>query len=594
MLGRPVRNTNSDTVVILVLSVATLVSALVLPVNPWPRDGWFRSQERLFGVFLGQDNYTPIAIPAIFFKINDCVSQWLGFDLRGEMYLASLGQNLLIFLSGVLVYRSCRLVSRWEVAAVVSVVYLIHVLSTGVAQAFWSEAIVIAMFAAVLYLNLAMHVAPDQSHRHFWVRAVLSSLLIGCLVVTRVTPILLIPALLSLLYFRLRPARFMGYATVTCLTTAALVLAMMASNQVRFGRFELTNSSGRHLWQGVTEIVDVALGGSPEFARLKEVNPGIQGKNHWEIQLPGRENSHSGAAHDRLSMILEREEVLKRLSTEAIRNAPLLFVKQGMIDFSKTIGIASYGVGIGERGGNYDPLNTQEPLPPLAKSMSLFPSLAFKAAARAIRVAYEIGYLLYPITILFVATSYVAILLNRVEMRRSPAGDPRTGWKSGKAGLVVFLLTGTALVGVIDTSLAASRMTTVERVSVVSTCVALLLWQATSLRAACRRSGAGIGGMAADSAGLYTFLAATFFGSLWFSWQVESNNTRNVLPYLPFMAVALAIALDGWARVLRRMVDELEGCRRKWSPKKYRQNRGQRDQRGGILGASCAVIRHDI
>ena len=32
----------------------------------------------------------------------------------------------------------------------------------------------------------------------------------------------------------------------------------------------------------------------------------------------------------------------------------------------------------------------------------------------------------------------------------------------------------------------------------------------------------------------YSFLAFMFFGSLWLSWQVETNNTRNVLPYLPF------------------------------------------------------------
>ena len=44
----------------------------------------------------------------------------------------------------------------------------------------------------------------------------------------------------------------------------------------------------------------------------------------------------------------------------------------------------------------------------------------------------------------------------------------------------------------------------------------------------------------------YSFLAFMFFGSLWLSWQVETNNTRNVLPYLPFLSVMLAMALRYW------------------------------------------------
>jgi hypothetical protein len=45
---------------------------------------------------------------------------------------------------------------------------------------------------------------------------------------------------------------------------------------------------------------------------------------------------------------------------------------------------------------------------------------------------------------------------------------------------------------------------------------------------------------------LYTFLALMFFGSLWFSWQVECANTRNIVPYLPFLAVMLAMAFRFW------------------------------------------------
>jgi hypothetical protein len=41
----------------------------------------------------------------------------------------------------------------------------------------------------------------------------------------------------------------------------------------------------------------------------------------------------------------------------------------------------------------------------------------------------------------------------------------------------------------------------------------------------------------------YTFLALLFFGSLWFSWQVEIENSRNAAPYLPLWALMLAMAV---------------------------------------------------
>jgi hypothetical protein len=37
-----------------------------------------------------------------------------------------------------------------------------------------------------------------------------------------------------------------------------------------------------------------------------------------------------------------------------------------------------------------------------------------------------------------------------------------------------------------------------------------------------------------------------FFGSLWLSWQLESPNPRNTLPYLPFWAVMLAMGVRYW------------------------------------------------
>jgi drug/metabolite transporter (DMT)-like permease len=41
-------------------------------------------------------------------------------------------------------------------------------------------------------------------------------------------------------------------------------------------------------------------------------------------------------------------------------------------------------------------------------------------------------------------------------------------------------------------------------------------------------------------------LAPLFFGTLWFSWQIEAADTRNTLPLLPMWSIMLAIAGTYW------------------------------------------------
>src|SRR4030095_10453315 len=93
---------------IFVLFLLTITSALTLPITPWPMDGWFHSQYRLMGSFPGEDNYTPIAAPAVFYKIHHLVADLLGLDFVGEFYLASLAQNCLVFLSACLLLFSSQ------------------------------------------------------------------------------------------------------------------------------------------------------------------------------------------------------------------------------------------------------------------------------------------------------------------------------------------------------------------------------------------------------------------------------------------------------------------------------------------------------
>src|SRR6202142_1749808 len=338
-LGGRVHNFWQDGVVVVILLVCTVVSAVTLPISPYPRDGWFESQYRLFGLFPGEDDYTPIAAPAVFYRIVHWLAIPAGMDLKGEMYLASVAQNCLLFLSGCFVHYACKHVSSRMVAGFGAISLLLFVLSTGLAQAFWSENVALVMFAAVLYLNTKIYYNATDSSRPFWRRAFFSSLLTGLLVITRMTPVLLIPGLFFLLYGRLSRNRLVGYTALACLTTALLLGGMLASNYARFGRAELTNSSGRHLWQGVTPIVDTALAESPEFLELKALNPKIQWKNWYEIRLPNDRRQE-----------FDGEELLGRLAREAIRNHPFMYLRLGLTKFLTTIGQPPYRLGSDVRG----------------------------------------------------------------------------------------------------------------------------------------------------------------------------------------------------------------------------------------------------
>ena len=81
------------------LSLCLLVAGTQF-VNPFPHDGWFESQYRLFGRFPGADNYSPIAAPALLYASVHQLAVLTGHGLEAEFYLGSLLQNLMVFSPG--------------------------------------------------------------------------------------------------------------------------------------------------------------------------------------------------------------------------------------------------------------------------------------------------------------------------------------------------------------------------------------------------------------------------------------------------------------------------------------------------------------
>lgn len=512
---------------ILLLALLTMVSALTLPVNPWPLDGWFHSQERLFGTFPGADNYTPIAAPAVFYKINHLLASVLHLGLTGEFYLASLAQNALLFLSACFIFFSCQMLGMRWTAKFAAIAFLVFALSTAVPQAMWSDSVVMSLFSAILFVTVKIYCGEVSRPVEFGMATIASGLIIGVLIVTRAIPILLIPALALLFYRRLSHRRFFGYMLGVSLISAIIVLGALASNYARFGRFELTNSSGRHLWESVKGMSDRELAVSPEYLSLRQLNPELQGKGWWQIRFP------SGAAGE-----FYGEHSLRKLAKEVIRNKPLLYFALGAKKFATTVGRSPERIGFYSLPDWYrlapqsadwagDPLHADEFLPSIAVSGIKLPavlgSIAYSAQARV----FEIAERLYPVAIFLALTTCCVVF---------PFAR-RSRYKG-----VLQVLFGIPIVAMVSFGIVGG----VSWAVLVGSCLAALAAQAALIHQYSKTCAGQSALWVKVDGTFYSFLAFMFFGSLWLGWQIEFGSTRHALSYSPFLAIMVGMALTIW------------------------------------------------
>lgn len=518
-----------DHLTISIFLFLTLSSSLLLPINPWPRDRWFQTQYLLFGVFPGEDNYTPIAAPAILYKIIHLLSDSLGLALKAEMYLGSVTQNLLVFLSACFLYRACKMMGMRWIASLISIVYLTLILSTGLPQAFWSENIVLFLFSAVLMLTIKNYYSEKVFFRRFLAFSIMSGLLTGILVVTRVTPIILIPCLALLFYCRFNRKQLIGYVSIVLLTTALLIILAMSSNYYRFGRFELTNSSGRHLWQGVSPITDKTLSASPKYLALKRYNVGLNGKNWWEIRFP-----------DGIKQKQMGDEVLGELAKEAILTHPLLYLKLGIKKFARNIVKPPYRLGFGKprHSRPYNPLNREELLPPIMSTYLNWPRYISDVTFVAFNNFFSIYMRLYPLSIFFVLTSILMLGICAIDMKPYAIENKETAFSSKNLRVFIFFVLGFVTAGLVAFS---SRS-----LLVALFCMILLIFQLYLLWKIPDGKRFHLIAHVRSYIVLYVFLSIMFFGSLWMTWQMEASNPRNAIPYFPFLYMMIGIAMTIW------------------------------------------------
>lgn len=525
------------------LFVLVAVSSVMLPVIPWPRDHWVETQYLIFGSHTDTDNYSPIAAPAFLFAGIARLASIAHLDLRGEFYLASLVQSGMLFCSLLMIYAAMRRLQLPH-PAVISIVSLCFVLSTGLPQTLNSENVCFFLTASLLYASARMYSGSVKGVR-FAAGTVVIGATVGLLVLTRMIPVIFIPGLIWLFAKHTEPKRLLLFGGTVTALTASMLLWLIATNHDRFGRYELTSSNGRHLWQGAKEIVDRGLAHVADYQALKKADPKVggaprrfmpwnEGRNHWEVpypdEVPGLEHFQSpDVLRDR-----QKDALLRTLAIEAIRTEPLLYLASGAFKFLQTIGATPYQLGfVMGMTGFWNPLNVSEPLPALASDWRLVSDGATAGFRKGLDLVHQIGRVLYPVAICFVAVSLLAM----------GGISHRARFRPGPLPLIVF--------GICATGFAAVACllsgTIIERSLAFALSIAMILTRARTLATVARHPESGpISEATFPHQRLYACLAMLFFGSLWISWQVEVALSRYAVPYLPLLILMLGVALCFW------------------------------------------------
>jgi putative flippase GtrA len=517
-----------------ILLMAMLSSAVALTqiVNPWPRDRWYLTQYVLFGSFPGYDNYTPVSVPAWVYFGAHAIATRMGLDLAGEFYIAALMQDLMLFLSACFLYQAMKII-QVPFSEAFAVGFLVVLLLIGLPHTFYSETAAVFLMCAFVLVLAAILQRQAEAGRRFWALAILGGVVLGLLIATRMTPVLLI-ALIPLLFWRRMPVRRIARVVgVMVFATSAVLAGMVVSNHARFGRYELSNSSGRHLWQGVKDFTDTALDQSSEYQALRRRHSPVQGA-YWDKLPPYRNINESGLADP-------REMLLGRLAREAILSAPDLYLLHGARKFVRTIGVAPSADVYAGPGNAWNPLARTEPLPPLLDVMGAPPAISI-ASGTALRSAYAAFSRMYPLSIFFVSLSGLAIVaehLGRWLRARSNSTRGIGRW----AALGVLLFAGMPLACI---PLAVYGRTWPGYIE-SGLCALALGFAAIMIAEAMHESPRS--GAAREDQSWFFFSAFAFFGTLWFTWQVEYQAPRYAIPYLPFGALMLGTTVVFWKRL---------------------------------------------
>ena len=386
--------TRADILFAAILLGICLVTALTQAVNCFPDDGWFQTQHRIIGHWPGADNYTPIAAPAYFHAATHALATLLTLNLTQELYLASILQSGMLFCALLCTYQALRrLQVSPTIARSVTGGAAAYLLATLVTQAFWSENTMILLMAALacLVARQIRHASPLRSRRANVARNLLLALVLSIAAITRVVPLILLIPLALVMVPRSGLANTLR-SMATIVPAAALIIALaMLANAMRFDRLELSNSTGRHLWQSIYPIAPQMLHDHPAYPALQAAYPELHKQDWWSIvpqKIPGYEH-HS------------QEAFLREISLWAVKHHPGPWLRHGADKFFTMVLQPLPRIGLWYRvDPATNPLGRTTPLPPLVGEPW---SLAWRALldkVHAVSSAIHPALVLFPLLIL--------------------------------------------------------------------------------------------------------------------------------------------------------------------------------------------------
>lgn len=340
------------TLLVVILGSSALLF-LTQQINPFPHDWWFASHEML--VEPPEEpplyNYTPIAAPAFLYAINHHVAQWAALGLEQEMVLGVLTHHALLALATWVVFLSCKALDlHFAVGAGCALGLYMFVQTTQITQSFWSESVVLPLLCLTVYGALRLSAQPPVSAHASVAWGAALGFVLGLAVITRAVPIVMAPAVPLFLYPDLSRALWRGFSAAFLVSLAAVILIQMAWNAQRFGRFELSHSTGLHLWNAVSPDADVILADSDLYQEFKRKTPNIQ--QAWWWDLP-REMVRSDT---------EFEDLIRPMVLSGIAKHPLVFLRRGWQDFLSMAPMGPHPIGY-LRADYYNPLQRDRMLP---------------------------------------------------------------------------------------------------------------------------------------------------------------------------------------------------------------------------------------
>jgi len=540
---RPSGRWSAVTPLDLAFAMGTLLFCMAVslgqPVNPHPEDGWFDSRLRIFVSQMGGDNFTPVAAPAYLYAAVDGLARLAGGSLRDVFYLGAVVHGLMLWATGMLLYRCNRLHDTGTPGIAVTAATVVALAATLITQSFWSENTTILLMAACLCTLSYLYCRPGSTTGRFLFECVLFGLLLGIFTVTRVLPIILLPAACLTLWPRIGIRRVTGFAVISTSVVLLVLVAAMGANALRFGRFELSNSTGRHLWNAVSPVADVMLADSADYGELRRHIPDIQGRMAWQFDY--------AALPDSVSKGRDREAFLKSLSREAITSHPALFLATGLNKGREYLlkSPERWEVAVWAPAHS-DPLGVVGVLPPLVPSLAGLRGVLDRVDGLAKRFYGRVVFLVaYVISIASIVT-----LVAR-PWRELSGTDPHESRQLAAGAFPVALCF--AATQVVLVACAAFFRRPLGQVAPYA-CLMLgyfLGWRGEQTRSiGLQQALAGVRRFS-EHVPYAVFLLYTFLVSCCLCWMIETAVTRYSLPYLPALSLGTALAISMIATFLR-------------------------------------------